>query len=129
MFCRGTFSFGCCVVAQLSHAFCEVQVTCSVSGLCVSSTALALTVVTSPVITLINGTYLSSLVQVKQVHLEPVCSNSHCFAMHLSKPTYISALLKIDHHCTQCCTHKYKMFLHSKNLTLVPKHSSVQSLL
>lgn len=50
-----------------------VQVTCSVSGLCVSSTALALTVVTAPVLTLTNGTYLSGVVEVKQV-----CTASAC---------------------------------------------------
>ncbi|KAL0024068.1 hypothetical protein WJX79_002467 [Trebouxia sp. C0005] len=61
-------------VCPLGETLCSNKVTCSVSGLCVSSTALALTVVTSPVITLINGTYLSSLVQVKQGHSYAACS-------------------------------------------------------
>ncbi len=44
-----------------------VQVACSASGLCPGTTAQALTVVTAPVISLVNSIYLSSVVEVKQV--------------------------------------------------------------
>ena len=46
---------------------CRLQVSCSVSGLCPSSTALALTPLTAPVLRLRKSTYLTSVVQVKQV--------------------------------------------------------------
>ncbi len=50
----------------LEHAM-QMQVACSSSGLCPGTAALALTVVTAPGITLVNGTYLSTVVEVRQV--------------------------------------------------------------
>ncbi len=45
----------------------HMQIECSSSGLCPGTTARALTVVTAPVITLVTSTYLSTVVEVKQV--------------------------------------------------------------
>lgn len=46
-----------------------LQIECSSSGLCPGTTALVLTTVTAPVITLVTSTYLSSVVEVKQVSM------------------------------------------------------------
>ena len=56
-----------------------VQIECSATGLCPGTTALTLTTVTAPVISLINGTYLSSVVEVKQVSLLGDYAPLHCF--------------------------------------------------
>ena len=65
----------------------NLQVTCSTSGLCTSSKALALTVTSPPVITLRNSSYLSSLVKVKQGYSYKACAagqqpTSGAFATH-----------------------------------------------
>ena len=46
-----------------------VQIECSATGLCPGTTALTLTTVTAPVISLVDGTYLSGVVEVKQVSM------------------------------------------------------------
>ena len=50
-----------------------VQVSCSTSGLCIGSKPLALTKTMAPVLTLVNSTYLSPLVTVKQGYSYAAC--------------------------------------------------------
>lgn len=53
-----------------------LQVSCSMTGLCIGSKPLALTASAPPVISLVNTTYLSSLVLVKQGHSYAACTTS-----------------------------------------------------
>ncbi len=70
----------CCVSSKADSQL-VLQIACSSSGLCPGTTAQVLTTVTAPVITLVSSTYLSSVVQVKQVSMPGVlafCVQLHC---------------------------------------------------
>ncbi|KAL0024407.1 hypothetical protein WJX79_011128 [Trebouxia sp. C0005] len=61
-------------VCPSGESLCSNKIECSSSGLCPGTTALVLTTVTAPVITLVTSTYLSSVVEVKQGYSYEACS-------------------------------------------------------
>lgn len=70
-----------CFVSSKADSQLVLQIACSSSGLCPGTTARVLTTVTAPVITLVTSTYLSSVVQVKQVSIPGFlvfCVQLHC---------------------------------------------------
>ncbi len=69
-----------CLVSSKADGQLVLQIACSSSGLCPGTTALVLTTVTAPVITLVTSTYLSSVVEVKQVSMPGLFA--FCFQLH-----------------------------------------------
>ena len=65
-----------CLVSSKADSQLVLQIACSSSGLCPGTTARVLTTVTAPVITLVTSTYLSSVVEVKQVSMPGLFASS-----------------------------------------------------